>query len=115
MPSPVFPPGFCSVVDLIGAETALWLTRLFGGTRIYVPTKIRSGHRLAQAPGDLSPLTKAHGGGRLSIPLPPPSFDRDAAMVEMRKHGDSIRQIAQNFGITERSVYRALARIREAE
>ena len=108
------------LAGLIGLPATLRLVEGWGGTmRLYVPKAMPQDHELARALGldAARALSGVYGGDY--VPSIPRCADalrqaRDRALLRRRAEGASPATLAQEFGLTERHVWRLLAEIRAA-
>ena len=107
------------LASLIGLPATLRLVEGWGGTmRLYVPKAMAQDHELARALGleAARALSGVYGGDY--VPSIPRCADalrqaRDRALLRRRAEGASPAALAQEFGLTERHVWRLLAEARE--
>ena len=97
---------------LIGPEGLRALSVTHGGRRLYVPRSVRAGHWLAEAlgPEAAGRLAFQYGGCRIAVPSAPSPAARNRRILDMRRAGRSAAAIAAATGVSERQVYRILAR-----
>ena len=112
--------GLDPIVRLIGPGQALRLVEAYGGTRVFVPRAEHLGeaHPLARLLGlaDALAVARAVGAALLKVPTCKAVFEevRSAQMAYRHAHGETAAALAREFQMTEDSVYRLLARYREA-
>lgn len=102
--------------DLVGLAEHLRPTEIvaladaFGGTRLYVPTKITEGHQIAKVIGYAAAqrLWNGIGSGAFRVPLA-----RELRASHYREQGWSIARIARQLGMTETGVTKLLARMEQ--
>ena len=99
---------------IVGAAAAIALAEALGGTRIYVPAKMKASHRLARIAGieAARALSEAGKGSCIRVPL-----ERELRAVHYRSQGHSQARIAHRLGLTENGVQSLLKRLvaRQAE
>lgn len=105
-----FPPKLQEIAEHIGEEAALQLADLFGGSRLWISNKeIPSDHPINQMPPEsIARLQREYGGQYVFVPKAK-SFrvaQRNQLMLAARSAGMSMRQIALEFSVNERDVYR---------
>jgi hypothetical protein len=106
------PPFTRRLLDLLGPDALIALSRQYGGTRCYVPQAVTPDHALAICCG-LEParrLSAEFPSETIPVPLLA-GFDRalrDAA-IRAAWATSSARDLARRFGVTERSIFRVLA------
>jgi hypothetical protein len=109
------------LAGIVGLPAAIGLLERFGGmTALYVPKDVSPGHDLARIMGEAAArkLSSVYGGDYLrNIPRCAGAMRavRDRAVVRRKSEGAAPRDIAQEFGLTERWVWEILARSRQAE
>ena len=105
------------LAELLGPGGLAALAANRGGRRMRIPKRVRPGHWLAGLLGrgraDL--LASRYGGCRLYVPRDPLAAGRAARIRRLRRQGRSVAQIAAAEGISDRTVWRALARPRATE
>lgn len=121
---PELPALLAEIAEVAGIDAALAIAEAKGGQSVIVPTRLRADHWLSVAVGqDKAEIisrhfTSGHRRQELVIPLGPSgSFlaerrRRARLIAEANARGASANQIAQEAGITERSVRRFRAKIR---
>ena len=99
------------LAGLLGPEGLRKLSIARGGRRMRIPKRIQPGHWLAGLLGreaaDL--LASRYGGCRLYVPRDPLAAGRAARIRRLRRQGRSVAQIAAAEGISDRTVWRAVA------
>lgn len=95
------------LATLIGEEALVRLAEAFGGTRLYVPTKMGAKHAIARAIGleAAQLLTARLAPDTIQVPLARELRARHYAAAR-RTHAE----IARELGMTEKGVSRLLAR-----
>lgn len=120
-PLSALPESLRELVDLIGLPAALKLVERWGGiTAVYVPKDMTPGHDLARALGFPAALklSEVYGGDCLrNIPRCVGALRavRDRQVLRLRADGLAPRDIAPQFGLTERRVWGILAEAGAAE
>jgi len=99
------------LVEVVGEEAAIALADRFGGTRLYIPAKIREDHRIARAIGRKAAGKLCAYYSPVTIRVP---ILRKLRAVRYRAEGLSDAKIARLLGITENGVGRLFKRVREA-
>tara|TARA_R110000787_G_scaffold26344_27_gene73759 strand:+ start:704 stop:1093 length:390 start_codon:yes stop_codon:yes gene_type:complete len=100
-----------------GLAAALKLAEAYGGTRLHVPKRVNPAHPLFRALGPEAAawLVENYGGDRVDVPLGPLANDRQrrTRIRRLIEENASERDIARAVGITDRTVRRHRAAIRE--
>ena len=93
---------------LIGEEALIRLAEAFGGTRLYIPTKMGAKHAIARAIGleAAQRMTARLAPDTIAVPLA-----RDLRARHYVAQNRTAAEIARALGITERGVERLLVRI----
>lgn len=93
---------------IVGAAAAIALAEALGGTRIYVPARMKGSHRLARIAGieAARALSEACKGCCIRVPL-----ERDLRAAHYRALGLSHARIAHRLGLTENGVQSLLKRL----
>ena len=103
--------------ELLGPEGLAALAANRGGRRVRIPKRIPPGHWLAGLLGreaaDL--LASRYGGCRLYVPRGRAAADRRRCILELRRQGRSVAEIARATGLSDRRVWQVLAATRAAE
>jgi len=113
---PPLPGTLAPAAELVGVEAVLRLVALCGGTRQRIPAHPeRSGGRLVEALGPEAArrlLVRYAAGEHLDVPLMSAWLAelRRRRVVELRDQGRTVSAIARTLGLTERGVYKILAR-----
>lgn len=99
---------FDLLVELIGREAAILLSKARGGRPIYVPHHPGVNSPLVIAVGQVAAdiLASRFGGDVLKVPNSP---GKHARVRELRGSGKTISQIVAETGYTDRNVYYILA------
>ena len=102
------------LLDLLGPEGLEALSAARGGRRARIPKRVPAGHWIARAVGTegAARLAFRFGGCRIYIPRKPPAADRDRCILELRRLGLSVPQIAARTGLSDRWVWQILRRQR---
>lgn len=95
------------LATLIGEEALVRLAEAFGGTRLYVPTRIPARHAIARAVGleAARQLSSRLAPDTIAVPLA-----RDLRARHYAAAGRTNAEVARTLGMTERGVERLLAR-----
>ena len=103
---------FAEVVDVVGADAAKALMARYGGQEVTLPSRQPS-EPLRELIGSVAArrLVGEFGGLKLYIPTNarPEREERNRKIVEARRRGLLIADIAREFGLTERTVFYVLA------
>lgn len=102
-PLPPPPPELAGLVRLVGAEAALTLVELHGGTRLPIPREANQGTRLAREIGleAARALSAEHGGLMIKVP----QVRRWRALVYRQRDGLTYAAIARRLSTTEGRVW----------
>lgn len=112
-PTPVLFPGLLGeIAQATGADTALKIAAVYGGTRIYIPAKPSAAHPLSRLVGHAAALAIGAAlvanrtGLDLLIPMGPDASKRHRwrRMAELIDAGLPKRQIARVLRVHERTV-----------
>lgn len=97
-----------SIAEIVGDEAALRLAMEYGGLQLYVPLRPPVDSPLVKLIGEPAAraLAKRWGGCTVILPL---NAGRRARIIELRKGGRAVHEIASLVGCTERHVYAVLA------
>lgn len=95
------------LLKLIGEPAFVALAEAFGGTRLYVPTKIDDQHEIAKAVGidAARQLSRRLAPDQIEVPLA-----RDLRARHYRARGLSQAEVARRLGMTENGVRKLLKR-----
>jgi hypothetical protein len=98
------------LAELIGRPGALALCALYGGRRLYIPATVDPAHPLVLLLGDLMAgrLAARFGRETIDVPLPPVTAARAAEARRLRAQLLTLDEIADELGVTRRSVCRLL-------
>ena len=109
--------GLSKIALVAGSSAARRLTNKFAGRRVYVPENPVAGDHLARAIGLSAALRLARvfGGERIPIPADPNRAQRRERILLMRQRGFSISTIAGALRVSERYVYKVLAKERKVQ
>ena len=98
---------------IIGLPSALRLAQRYGGVHVYVPATIAAEHQLAQILGleAATALAGRYAGSYLLIPRCAKLLraERDRRIRQRTQDGASPRQLALEFKMTDRQVWRIIA------
>ncbi|MBF0165548.1 MAG: hypothetical protein HQM01_13790, partial [Magnetococcales bacterium] len=100
-------PGFLGeIAEVVGAEAAHTLMREYGGTRVFVPRKMRVMHKLATLLGieQARKLSQHFAGETMNIPrgVALERQRRNAEIIRRYNAGVGVRQLARDNALTER-------------
>ena len=100
--------------QLLGQEAVSALVQRWGGVRLYVPTKFRPDHPIAQCISQqhFRTLVDHYGGETLSIPRHVQAPIKKSAIIDLLDRSLSHRQIALKVGVSQRYVEKVAAMIR---
>lgn len=98
------------LVDLLGWDKAVLFTQRFGGVRVYVPETMTPEHQFARLVGmeGAQKLVDEFGGeGNIPIPKADAALRqvRNAAILDGRAQGKTVRNLALEYRLTERQIY----------
>ena len=113
-------PGILAMVaEVAGDAAAAALARERGGIRCYIPAQVRDGHWLTELVGleAAEAICRAIGGGEVEVPLAGAGLTGRTRrrMAEMIRNGLPAPRIARTLGISERTVRRHKARLRQRD
>ncbi|GAB0055728.1 hypothetical protein SIID45300_00023 [Candidatus Magnetaquicoccaceae bacterium FCR-1] len=101
------------IAEVIGREGALQLVHACGGTRIFVPRKLRVQHKLVTLLGfeQARKLSSHFGGETLTVVRAAELLRRRRNREIIRRYdaGDGVRQLARENALTERQIYAILS------
>lgn len=103
------------MIDVIGWDDAISLVMRWGGTTVYIPdTEDGAMHsQISRVIGQEKAvaLGKKIGGGQLQMPKCALLLtqQRDVEIMQRRASGETVRDLALRFRLTERHVYRILS------
>ena len=107
------------LVELVGLQVTLTLVEHYGGVRLYVPVKYDPEHVLAKQIGHQAALKliEMYRGDRFDIPRAEKAMRavRDWKIREQYWGGKSQRQLAREYGLTDRQIRNILAGIEEED
>lgn len=104
---------WAAITELLGADVAAKLIRRYGGCRFSVPRVPRDEHPLAELLGAeaAAKLIRRYGGCLIAVPKGTHSRDfRDRAIRSSYRAGQSAAVLAREWQISERQVWRIVAR-----
>ena len=108
------PPSLKRLVDAIGLKATLALVSHHGGIRLYVPKRVKPGHRLTRQIGlqGARALAACFPGELLFVPRAAGALRalRNKEIRAQHAAGDSAATIARKVGLTERQVFTILSR-----
>ena len=96
------------IADIIGIDAAVRLCQAVGGVSWYIPHKAGTDHSFVKIIGQeaWSALCAAYGGTRLNLPQGDAQIKRQQAKELLEAGKLSVRQIALQTGLTERTISR---------
>ncbi|MBF0438739.1 MAG: hypothetical protein HQL93_06405 [Magnetococcales bacterium] len=101
------------IAMVIGREGALQLVGACGGTRIFVPRRLRAQHKLVTLLGfaQAQRLANHFGGETLTVVRAADLLRRTRNREIVRRYdaGDGVRQLARDHALTERQIYSILS------
>ena len=106
------PSAWSAVTELLGPEAAAALAARYAGGRIQVPSRIRPDSALSRLIGyDAASLLAARFGCcKICVPKGRGSFEhRDREIREARRAGGQVPEIAHQWGLSERHVWRIIS------
>lgn len=102
------PPVFNEFAKIVSLKSIFSIIDNFGGTRIYIPKK-GSGSKLEGAVGKeaVIVLSRIYGGDYLNVPMSSSIIKliRNREIQSLSRQGQTARELARGFGMTERSIY----------
>lgn len=111
------PSSMSNLKLLAGEEGAFRLIETYNGESIYIPIEPKASHPIVRLLGEKKAreLSAVYGGGRLHVPKKDAIMRqvRMRSIVEARKSGASITDLAREHNLTARRVLQILAVIRE--
>ncbi|MBF0270880.1 MAG: hypothetical protein HQL98_02230 [Magnetococcales bacterium] len=103
------------IAEVIGREGALQLVNACGGTRIFVPRKLRVQHKLVTMLGFEQARRLSHhfGGETLTVVRAAELLRRTRNREIVRRYdaGTGVRQLARDNALTERQIYAILSSV----
>ena len=111
------PQTWCELADAIGPAAALALSAAYGGVNIYVPSRMHRSHAIARlfdaagaGYGAALALAELHGDTTLAVPQLSAFWRirKAASALEMLHAGASMEEVAQQMGVSKRTVLRTL-------
>lgn len=108
----VLPPSARELVEVIGVAATLAIIRHRGGIRLYVPIRAEPSHPLGHICG-MEPfrrLVAHYRGEEIDIPLCRALREQEA--LAAHNEGESVAQLARQYGCTERTMRSMLKRAR---
>lgn len=108
----LLPQSLQDIADVIGIAATLKLVERYGGRRLCVPRRLDPGHELISVLGQraATALVSTYALERISVPSAGRTLvaERDKE-IRARKGRQTVSGLAEEFGLTERQVYRILA------
>ncbi|MBF0370679.1 MAG: hypothetical protein HQL52_14600 [Magnetococcales bacterium] len=109
------PDSLLEIKDAIGLEGAMTLVKSCGGTRLFIPKRIRAQHKLAQLLGieRARRLSLRFGGETLMIVRAVKAMRqaRNREIIRRYDAGIPVRTLAQEYDLTERAIYAILSAV----
>ncbi|MBF0192871.1 MAG: hypothetical protein HQL99_17295 [Magnetococcales bacterium] len=109
------PSSLEEIAEVIGREGALQLVNACGGTRIFVPRKLRVQHKLVTMLGFEQARRLSHhfGGETLTVVRAAELLRRTRNREIVRRYdaGAGVRQLARDNALTERQIYAILSSV----
>ncbi|MBF0294269.1 MAG: hypothetical protein HQL96_03700 [Magnetococcales bacterium] len=103
------------IAEVIGREGALKLVHECGGTRIFIPRKLRVQHKLVTLLGheQAKRLSLHFGGETLTVVRAAQLLRRTRNREIVRRYdaGEGVRQLARDHALTERQIYAILSSV----
>jgi Mor family transcriptional regulator len=110
-------PFLAELQEVIGLNNTLALVERWGGVQLYVPESIPDNHKIAQLIGKDSAeaLARYCGRERLNIPLARDykRARRNAEIYNRHKAGESVNDLALEYGIGARQLWEVLGKMRD--
>lgn len=107
------PGSLAEIAEIIGREGALRLVDTCGGTRIFIPRKLRVQHKLVTLLGfeQAQRLSLHYGGETLTVVRAAELLRRRRNREIVRRYdaGEGVRQLARENALTERQIYSILS------
>lgn len=108
------PDSLAEIAGIIGREGAMRLVDSCGGTRVFVPRKMKVQHKLATLLGfEQAHLLSRHFGGEALTVVRGAEVIRRARnreIVQKYDKGIGVRQLAREHSMTERQIYSILSK-----
>ena len=97
--------------ELLGPEGLAALSVARGGRRARIPKRIPAGHWLEGLLGREAAgrMASRYGGCRLYVPRGRAAADRRRSILDLRRQGLSVAEIARATGLSDRRVWQVLA------
>ncbi|MEO5340637.1 MAG: hypothetical protein H7837_08990 [Magnetococcus sp. MYC-9] len=107
------PASLTDMVEAIGLTNTLQVVKVYGGTRLFVPKQVHAQHRLANLLGMEQARRLSHhfAGESLTIPRLAAAMRarRNQEIIRRYDAGESARQLAQAYHLTDRQIYTILS------
>ncbi|MBF0215062.1 MAG: hypothetical protein HQM00_16120 [Magnetococcales bacterium] len=107
------PNSMCEIAEIIGKEGAITLIQEYGGTRIFVPRKLRVQNKLATLLGieQALKLSQHFGGETLNIVRGADMLrqKRNREIIQLYDSGKRVPDLARAYNLTERRIYDILS------
>jgi hypothetical protein len=96
------------IAEVIGKDAALLLCKTVGGVSWYIPQKVSPDHGFVKIIGleAWTALCAVYGGASLNLPKGDARLKRKQAKELLKASHQSVRQIALQTGLTERTISR---------
>mgnify|MGYP003621643828 CR=1 FL=1 len=110
-----WPQGLVHMAEIIGPDEALKLADVFGGQRVYIPSRVTEGHPyLAVLTRDMLAKVCASwlAGGWYELPRGPMRDSKNKSIRALLREGHAHRTIARALKVSERHVERIAGEMR---
>lgn len=108
------PQSLTEVLEVIGLPSTIKLVKEYGGTRIFVPSRLKAQHKLANLLGfeHAQRLSQYFAGESLSIARAANAIraKRNKDIARRYDEGETTPSLAREYQLTERQVYTILSR-----
>lgn len=113
------PDSIKELLTIISVNAVAILIKQYGGTRLQVPNKTTTLHKLMDQIGleDFNALCARYGSTSLDLPrcVKALAAVRNSQILRDKRNGLSLAQVARKYNMTERGVSKALRRIEKQE
>ena len=107
------PESLREIMEIIGQPGTMKLVEQYGGTRIFIPSRVRAQHKLANLLGLEQARRLCHhfGGETLCIARSARAKlqERNREIVRRYDAGEAVRSLAIAYQLTERQIYTILS------
>jgi len=107
------PASMVEIQEVVGIEGVTTLLNLCGGTRLFIPRKLKAQHKLANLLGfeAAQKMSNYFGGETLSIVRGSRAIkaQRNRKIIQRYDQGEKVPALAVHFSLTERQIYSILA------